>query len=149
MAFEQEGEAFPERKQQNGWPGSGLMKRSAQKLRKVLDHGEQELDQAAEDVQENREMLFRQQMDPFRSYVDSDGERHRQIQSQMELSAANGVRLRETEEIVDRLKQEYEEREQQRDEGRRRRGKTVSFRGMGALEWLWKRSFHHPEGKKG
>ena len=90
--------------------------KSAQKLRKVLDHGEQELDQAAEDMQENREMLFRQQMDPFRSYVDSDGERHRQIQSQTELSAANGVRLRETEEIVDRLKQEYEEREQQRDE---------------------------------
>lgn len=90
--------------------------KSAQKLRKVLEHGEQELDQAAEDMQENREMLFRQQMDPFRSYVDSDGERYRQIQSQMELSAANGVRLRETEEIVDRLKQEYEEREQQRDE---------------------------------
>lgn len=73
--------------------------KSAQKLRKVLDHGEQELDQAAEDMQENREMLFRQQMDPFRSYVDSDGERYRQIQSQMELSAANGVRLTETEEI--------------------------------------------------
>ena len=87
--------------------------KSAQKLRKVLEHGEQELDQAAEDMQENREMLFRQQMDPFRSYVDSDGERYRQIQSQMELSAANGVRLRETEEIVDRLKQEYEERDEE------------------------------------
>mgnify|MGYP000231846962 CR=1 FL=1 len=123
--------------------------KSAQKLRKVLDHGEQELDQAAEDMQENREMLFRQQMDPFRSYVDSDGERYRQIQSQTELSAANGVRLRETEEIVDRLKQEYEEREQQRDEEDEEEEKSVSFRGMGALEWLWKRSFHHPEGKKG
>lgn len=100
-------------------------------------------------MQENREMLFRQQMDPFRSYVDSDGERHRQIQSQMELSAANGVRLRETEEIVDRLKQEYEEREQQRDEEDEEEEKLSLSEAMWALEWLWKRSFHHPEGKKG
>lgn len=78
--FEQAAKRFQKENSRMG----GLFRayeKSAQKLRKVLDHGEQELDQAAEDMQENREMLFRQQMDPFRSYVDSDGERHRQIQS--------------------------------------------------------------------
>lgn len=90
--------------------------KSAQKLKKVLDQGEQELDQAVKKMQENRETLFRQQMDPFHSYVDSDGERYQQLRRQTELSAANEVRLRETEEIVERLVREYEEWEQQRDD---------------------------------
>ena len=90
--------------------------KSAQKLKKVLDQGEQELDQAVKEMQENRETLFRQQMDPFHSYVDSDGERYQQLRRQTELSAANEVRLRETEEIVERLEREYEEWEQQRDD---------------------------------
>ena len=91
-------------------------KKSTQKLKTVWEQSEQEMDQAAGDMQENRETLFRQQMDPFRSYVESDGERYRQIQKQVEVSAANEVLLKETEEIVERLEQEYEEWEQNRDD---------------------------------
>ena len=50
--------------------------KSAQKLRKVLDHGETGIGSGGRGYAGKQEMLFRQQMDPFRSYVDSDGERY-------------------------------------------------------------------------
>lgn len=90
--------------------------RSAQKLRNDLKKGEQKFSNAAGSMQENRELLFREQMEPFQSYTASDGERYLQMKNQTARSASNLELLKETERIVERLEREYEQRERDDDE---------------------------------
>lgn len=93
-----------------------LYEKRAEQLRQALVDGDEVLLEERPSFQQNREAQFEQQMNPYREYVEADGQRYQEILLQKEKSEGNQKLLQQTEELVEKLEEEYEEQLQNAEE---------------------------------
>ncbi len=93
-----------------------LYEKRMEQLRQAMEDGDSVLLETGEYFQQNRAEQFKQQMNPYREYIEEDGRRYQEILLQKEKSERNQVLLQETEERVEQLEEEYEERLREAEE---------------------------------
>ncbi|MCI9635226.1 MAG: hypothetical protein HFG77_02345 [Hungatella sp.] len=77
--------------------------KQARALAEKQQQSRQKIDEVKPDLQEDRGELFEKQWNPYDTYIDQDGERYKEFQTQEEVTEKNLELLEKVEELVERL----------------------------------------------